>query len=375
MALTSTLGSPGIEIREVDNSIRLDSSTATTIYIPGFASQGPVDEVMSIGTISDFETIYGVPTNAAERYFYYTVKAILDNSGNGATVLCSRLPYGTGKGDTVSNAYTMLAYPAVPVIKKNYYKNYSCLTKNFEETHYIATFRIDGKNISFKCPIADVDTQSKWVLNGETELTYKFSILDDNLGYSVESSSGKVATINNSFETYDFDQYILDEESITTICNAFAANSKTPTLENYYISVDDDKIKSTNLNFTKIGTATIPSVGALISTESGGFNSDSFKAPTLTLDDDSTKQYTADGLIASEKIDNKYFVHISYTISTTGTDPKPCGSIYIKLSYDSDVSSKTTTGATTCDATATFVESFEIAKSYDGQDSKQSTND
>ena len=97
MALTSTLGSPGIEIREVDNSIRLDSSTATTIYVPGFAAQGPVDEVMSIGSIGDFELIYGVPTNAAERYFYYTVKAILDNSGNGATVLCSRMPYGASR--------------------------------------------------------------------------------------------------------------------------------------------------------------------------------------------------------------------------------------------------------------------------------------
>lgn len=138
MALTSTLGSPGIEIREVDNSVRLDSNTATTIFVPGFASQGPVDEVMSIGTISDFETIYGVPTNAAERYFYYTVKAILDNSGNGATVLCSRLPYGTGKGDTVSNAYTMLAYPAVPVVKKKHYVPYSALT--FKDNTYHLTF-------------------------------------------------------------------------------------------------------------------------------------------------------------------------------------------------------------------------------------------
>ena len=118
MTLTSTLGSPGIEIRENDNSIRLDSSTAVTIFVPGFTSQGPVDQVMPIRTITDFETIYGIPTNSAERYFYYTVKAILDGSSNGVTLLCSRLPYGEGEGDTVSNAYTMLAYPAIPVKKK-----------------------------------------------------------------------------------------------------------------------------------------------------------------------------------------------------------------------------------------------------------------
>ena len=120
MALTSTLGSPGIEIREVDNSFRLDSSTTTTIFIPGFASMGPVEEVMTISSIGDFETIFGTPTNAAERYFYYTVKAVLDGAGQGTKVLCSRLPYGSELGDTVSNAYTMMAYPAIPVIKKKY---------------------------------------------------------------------------------------------------------------------------------------------------------------------------------------------------------------------------------------------------------------
>ncbi|MBO5826995.1 MAG: hypothetical protein J6R59_00755 [Paludibacteraceae bacterium] len=122
MALTSTLGSPGVEIREIDNSLRLDTSTGTTVYIPGFAAQGPVDEVMSIGSISDFETIYGVPSNSAERYFYYTVKSILDNTSGGTTVLCTRLPYGDDSGDTISNQYTMMAYPAIPVVKQKYTK-------------------------------------------------------------------------------------------------------------------------------------------------------------------------------------------------------------------------------------------------------------
>lgn len=120
MALTSTLGSPGIEIREIDNSIRIDSSTSTTVFVPGFASQGPTEEVISIGSIEDFVLIYGKPTNGAERYFYYTVKALLDKGGSGIRVLTSRLPYGAGAGDSVSDAYTLLAYPAVPVIKKRY---------------------------------------------------------------------------------------------------------------------------------------------------------------------------------------------------------------------------------------------------------------
>ena len=120
MALTSTLGSPGIEIREIDNSVRIDASTSTTVFVPGFAAQGPVEEVISIGSLEDFQLIYGKPTNGAERYFYYTVKALLDKGGSGLRVLTSRLPYGAGAGDSVSDAYTLLAYPAVPVIKKNH---------------------------------------------------------------------------------------------------------------------------------------------------------------------------------------------------------------------------------------------------------------
>lgn len=117
MATTSTIGSPGVEVREFDDSIRVETSTATTLFIPGFAAQGPVEEVININSMEDFVNVYGEPTNAAERYFFYTVKSVLDNSGAGTTVMTSRLPYGAGKGDTVSTAYTLLAYPSIPVVR------------------------------------------------------------------------------------------------------------------------------------------------------------------------------------------------------------------------------------------------------------------
>lgn len=116
MATISTLASPGIEVREFDESLRMTSSTGTTVFIPGFACQGPVEEIMSISSLDDFENVYGQPTNAAERYFYYTVKAVLDKSNGGTTILTSRLAYGTGDGDNVSNAFTILAYPVIPII-------------------------------------------------------------------------------------------------------------------------------------------------------------------------------------------------------------------------------------------------------------------
>lgn len=117
MASVATLASPGVEVREYDESLRTTTNAGTTVFIPGFAAQGPVEEINSISSMEDFENIYGVPTNAAERYFYYTVKSVLDKTNDGTTVLTSRLAYGAGDGDNVSNAFTLLAYPAVPIAK------------------------------------------------------------------------------------------------------------------------------------------------------------------------------------------------------------------------------------------------------------------
>ena len=164
MTLTSTLGSPGIEIREVDNSYRLDSSTATTVFIPGFAAQGPVDEVMSVSSIADFETIYGVPTNAAERYFYYTVKAVLDNSGAGVTVLTSRLPYGSGRGDTVSNAFTLLAYPAIPVIKSSDSNDFDTFSAGTQDSTFAALFSLYSAAPSTEGQTPTAPTSCKYTL-------------------------------------------------------------------------------------------------------------------------------------------------------------------------------------------------------------------
>jgi hypothetical protein len=117
MASISSLSAPGVEVREYDQSIRIQSNTGTTIFVPGFAQQGPVEEIIQISSISDFENVYGIPTTAAERYFYYTVLSLLENSGQGTTILCSRLSYGSGEGDNVATAYTLHAYPAIPVTK------------------------------------------------------------------------------------------------------------------------------------------------------------------------------------------------------------------------------------------------------------------
>jgi hypothetical protein len=330
MALTSTLGSPGIEIREVDNAIRLNSSTATTIYVPGFAAQGPVDEVMSIGSIGDFELIYGVPTNAAERYFYYTVKAILDNSGNGATVLCSRMPYGEKAGDTVSNAYTMLVYPAVPVIKKNhgdkdnpkYYDFDQCVLKEDSKENFENLFKVED---TFTCEVKDF-----------------YMSLDD-----------------DTFEEIGFEPDSKNEIGIISFNNSKNASC-------------------------------IPNGGALISDESG-WNTKDFNAPVIKFNINSNEDIDieAEGLMATEIKDKEIFVHFSYTLfkPLTSTEDKTrtkVGSLYFKVKYHNPNDEKNkfseedilkivgkefdeNNNETEINVGLEFVTAFEIAESYDGK--------
>ena len=109
--MARTIQSPGVEIREVDLTLRPVVNQGTSVFIAGFANQGPIDEVLQPTSLSEFEQIYGVPTNAAERYFYHTVKATLQAP---VQLKVTRLPYGGAKGEGFSNwKYSALVYPVV----------------------------------------------------------------------------------------------------------------------------------------------------------------------------------------------------------------------------------------------------------------------
>ena len=109
--MARTIQSPGVEIREVDLSLRPVVNQGTSVFITGFSNQGPVDEILEPTSISDFEQVYGVPTNAAERYFYHTVKAALQAP---VQLKVTRLPYGYEKGEGFEAwKYSVLVYPVV----------------------------------------------------------------------------------------------------------------------------------------------------------------------------------------------------------------------------------------------------------------------
>jgi hypothetical protein len=109
--MARTIQSPGVEIREVDLSLRPQLPIGTNIFALGYAPQGPTNEILNVTSLSEFEQVYGLPTNAAERYFYHTVKSAFQSDGN---ITVTRLPYGSSGGDTEGTEYSVLAYPVFP---------------------------------------------------------------------------------------------------------------------------------------------------------------------------------------------------------------------------------------------------------------------
>lgn len=107
---TRTIASPGVEVKEYDLSVYTSTPAGTTAFIAGFADKGPTDEVLEITTLEEFESIYGLPTNAAESYFYYAAKQLYAVNAN---VLAARLPYGKNKGEGFGNNYGALIYPII----------------------------------------------------------------------------------------------------------------------------------------------------------------------------------------------------------------------------------------------------------------------
>jgi len=97
--------SPGVQITEFDYSERPPLAAGTSVFVTGFADQGPTDEINFVQSISDFQLIYGNPTNAAERYFYHSVRSALNSN---ATILTNRLPYGSGGGDGLALTIQLL---------------------------------------------------------------------------------------------------------------------------------------------------------------------------------------------------------------------------------------------------------------------------
>ena len=123
--MARTIQSPGVEIREIDQSIRPVVPAGTNVLITGFADRGPTDEVIQVTSRSEFTNIYGEPTAPAELYLTSTANALFNSPAN---VFVYRMPYGSNRGVGFGNNYSVLAYPASAVVIDNDEKTVTRLT-------------------------------------------------------------------------------------------------------------------------------------------------------------------------------------------------------------------------------------------------------
>ena len=107
--MARTIQSPGVEIKEIDQSIRPVIPAGTNVLVTGFADRGPTDEVIQVTSRTEFLEIYGSPTVPAELYLSSTTNALFNSPAN---VFVYRMPYGDERGIGFGNNYSVLAYPA-----------------------------------------------------------------------------------------------------------------------------------------------------------------------------------------------------------------------------------------------------------------------
>jgi hypothetical protein len=223
------INSPGVQITEKDLSLRTEIPAGTNVVVPGFAAQGPISEPLLITTTSELESIYGIPTTPAEKYFYYSCKEVLNSPAVLTTV---RLPYGAELGTAFSNSYSGLFYPmlsssASPSVSANWQigapkhvtltsSQYEKLVKgNFEWT---ATSAASGADITG--------------LSGDIEVEAGFFILNDLQTVINEISEGYyVGFADNSAVFADSPNF----DSIKSI-NSLSATSGS------YLSIAGDRI-------------------------------------------------------------------------------------------------------------------------------------
>ena len=176
------LTSPGVQINEVDLTLRAATQIGTTVLATGFAPQGPADEILQITSRAEFIDIYGIPTNSAERYFYHTVSQLFNSPVN---VLVNRLPYGTGSGEGFNGSlYSALVYPVSGVNGPNLTRNLAYSTFNPISTYligapylvnlplsaYNALITQDSNSFVWSASATDLNTLAAWNVNDNVNI-------------------------------------------------------------------------------------------------------------------------------------------------------------------------------------------------------------
>lgn len=118
--MSNIIASPGVQFNEVDYTYNTRTQNSNTVYMLGYAQQGPIFEPTYVSTLAEYEQTFGVATNSAERYLYHSARQILIKTQS--QLLITRLPYeipefavGDGTGTAADKLnHSVLVYPVIP---------------------------------------------------------------------------------------------------------------------------------------------------------------------------------------------------------------------------------------------------------------------
>jgi hypothetical protein len=245
---TRVIQSPGVEIRERDLSLIAQQNVGTNVFITGYAPQGPTDEVIKISSKDELESIYGTPTNSAERYFYHGVRELLVSPAN---IYTYRLPYGEGNGAGFGSQYSALVYPV---------KSYSS-TFIVEVTDYVVNFNyapqlnaLPLSGVSFNIQLFNGDPYTvTYNINGNGAFIPGDIVVEVNSNYTISKViSATIAALSGfnpdpsiTFEKTDTSLTIKFSESVVKTIDPTITPSVIAGLD------DDDDVLSIDVETTE----------------------------------------------------------------------------------------------------------------------------
>ena len=262
-----SINSPGVQITEKDLSVNPTTPVGTRVLATGFAAEGPTDVILNITTSSELESTLGKPTTPAERYFYNTCKEILNSP---ASLIVSRLPYGSGAGDLFASAYSALLYPVVSSTSGFTIDQPTHITLDEGEYNAIkqgdfswsATASIAGASTSIGYVLTSVTVPAGMagdpalissVIGVDPDDTFQISFSSDSFGVPVSATLTyeTTAIFTNNIGTAAFTSVTKQMSAGIIILN----DSQTvinQNFEGYYVSITDNANIGPETNFDSI---------------------------------------------------------------------------------------------------------------------------
>jgi len=261
--MARTIESPGVQISEVDLSLRPVLPAGTNVLVTGFAPQGPTDEILQVTSLSEFQQVFGVPQTPAERYFYHTAAPLFNTA---ATVNVYRLPYGASTGTGFGAYFGALVYPcsAVSIDSPNFGNGLSTFNAQSANVMYFI-----GKPIHFELTENQYNDVQRgnftWSNVGSNSITTAADF--GNAGFIVLNKGQ--TTINQLFEGYyigaidnanlnpatNFDG-ILNVQSVSQSAVSTSNYTAIPTTRlNFSLSSLSDNQPSNVVTFGNVGTS------------------------------------------------------------------------------------------------------------------------